>query len=167
MNLNCEYLVILERGERNWGAYAPDIPGCISTGKDRKETRRNFMEALQGHLDWMQRDGDVIPPPQAETEFVTITLPGLAPRRYLIILQPTLLGNWSATPADVPDLVLEFTTRAETLHLLRVALQSQLETMLAAGEPLPEPASEAVTVTVRQADVSAEADISAEALVAA
>lgn len=152
MNPQSEYLVILERGERNWGAYAPDILGCISTGKNREQTHRNFTEALQGHLEWMQRDGDLIPVPQAETETVTITLSGHAPRRYLVILQPTPLGNWSATPADVPDLVLEFSTRAETLHLLGGALQSHLEARLAAGEALPEPASEASTVTVRLSD---------------
>lgn len=157
MNLQSEYLVILERGKRNWGAYAPDILGCISTGKNKEQTHRNFTEALQGHLDWMQRDGDPIPTPQAETELVTITLSGLAPRRYLVILQPTPLGNWSATPADVPDLILEFSSRAETLHLLRVALQSHCETQLAAGETLPEPASEAATVTVQLAEALAAA----------
>lgn len=160
MNSQSEYLVILERGERNWGAYAPDILGCISTGKDSEQTRRNFAEALQGHLDWMQRDGDSIPPPQAETETVTVMLSGYAPRRYLVILQPTPLGNWSASPADVPDLVLEFSTRAETLHLLRAALQSYLESVLATGGVLPEPASEADTVVVRLG-------LNAESLVAA
>ena len=153
MNPQTEYLMILERGERNWGAYAPDILGCISTGKNKEQTHRSFTEALQGHLEWMQRDGDPIPAPQAETDTVTVTLSGHAPRRYLVILQPTPLGNWSATPADVPDLVLEFSTRAETLHLLRAALQSHLEAALTNGEPLPEPASEAATVTVQLTDV--------------
>ena len=152
MSPQSEYLVVLERGEHNWGAYAPDILGCISTGKNKEQTLHNFTEALQGHLDWMQRDGDIIPAPQAETEMVTITLSGLAPRRYLIILQPTFLGNWSVTPADVPDLVLEFSTRAEALHLLRAALQSHLEMLLENGVAIPEPASEAATVTVRLAD---------------
>ena len=152
MNSQSEYLVILERGERNWGAYAPDILGCISTGKNKEQTQRNFTEALQGHLDWMQRDGDPIPAPQAETEQATITLSGHAPRRYLVILQPNPLGNWSATPADVPDLVVEFSTRAEALRLLQAALQSHLEAALASGEPLPEPVSEVATVTVQLAD---------------
>ena len=146
------YLIILEPAENNWSAYAPDVLGCISAADTLADTRAMLQEALQGHLDWMQRDGDPIPVPQAETEMVTITLSGHAPRRYLVILQPTPLGNWSATPADVPDLVLEFSARAETLHLLRVALQSHLEALLAAGETLPEPASEASAVTVRLAD---------------
>lgn len=147
-----QYLLVLERGETSWGAYAPDIPGCIAVEDTRQKVQALFQDAVQEHLGWMQRDGDPIPAPQAETELVTIALSGLAPRRYLVILQPTPLGNWSATPADVPDLVLEFSSRAETLHLLRVALQSHFETQLAAGETLPEPASEAATVTVQLAE---------------
>ena len=26
------YAVILEKGETNWGAYSPDVPGCIAIG---------------------------------------------------------------------------------------------------------------------------------------
>lgn len=151
-----QYLLILERGETSWGAYAPDVPGCVAVEDSRQQVQALFQDAVQEHLDWMQQDGDPIPLPQAETETVAITLSGHAPRRYLVILQPTPLGNWSA-PADVPDLVLEFSTRAETLHLLWAALQSHLETLLTNGEPLPEPASEAATISV----------LLAEALVAA
>jgi predicted RNase H-like HicB family nuclease len=146
------YLLILEHGPTSWGAYSPEIPGCIAAAETRGEVETLFQDAVQEHLDWMHRDGDPIPEPQAETDSVIVTLSGHAPRRYLVILQPTLLGNWSATPADVPDLILEFSTRTETLHLLRVALQTHLETLLTNGEPLPEPASEAATVAVRLAD---------------
>lgn len=24
-----QYLVIYERGEQSWGAYSPDLPGCV------------------------------------------------------------------------------------------------------------------------------------------
>lgn len=152
MKTQDDYLVILEQGTHNWGAYCPDVLGCTSTGRDQAETRRNFTEALQGHLDWMQRDGDPPPAPRTETDTVAIALPGHAPRRYLVVLQPTPLGNWSATPADVPDLVLEFATRAEALYLLQAALQSHVEILLANGEPLPEPASEPATTSIRLAD---------------
>ncbi len=147
-----QYLLILERGETSWGAYAPDIAGCIAVADTREEVQVMFQEAVQEHLDWMHSDGDPIPAPQAETDIVTIAISGHAPRRYLVILQPTPLGNWSATPADIPDLVLEFSTRAETLHLLRTALQSLLETLLTNGKSLPEPASEAATVSIRLTD---------------
>ncbi len=152
-----EYLTILERGATSWGAYAPDILGCIAVNDTREGVHRMFQEALQGHLDWMLKDGDPIPPPAAQTDTVTIALAGQPPRRFLTILQPTPLGNWSASAADVPDLVLEFSTRAGALRLLQAALQSHLETLTADGEVVPEPASEASTVSVRLADLSAVA----------
>ena len=148
------YLLILEHGPTSWGAYSPDIPGCIAAAETRGEVEALFQDAVQEHLDWMHRDGDRIPVSEAETEMITVMLSGHAPRRYLVILQPTRLGNWSATPADVPDLVLEFSTRAETMHLLRAAMQSLLEMLIANSEPLPEPASEATTVSVRLAEMS-------------
>lgn len=114
-------------------------------------------EALQGHLDWMREDGDPIPAPAAETDTVTIALAGQPLRRYLTILQPTPLGGWSASAADVPDLVLEFSTRAGALRLFQIALQNHFDTLLADGEPIPEPASETATVSVRLADLSVAA----------
>lgn len=152
-----EYLTILERGTTSWGAYAPDVLGCIAADDTREGVQRMFQEALQDHLDWMREDGDPIPPPAAETDSVTIALAGQPPRRYLTILQPTPIGGWSASAADVPDLVLEFSTRAGALRLLQTALQSHLETLLADGEPIPEPASEASTVTVHLANLSVAA----------
>ena len=149
------YTLILEHGPKSWGAYCPDLPGCIAVGKTRSQVESRYREAAEAWIEATLEDSGPIPPPQAETEQVTITLSGHAPRRYLVILQPTVLGNWSATPADVPDLVLEFSTRAETLHLLRAALQSHLEMLLENGEAVPEPASEAATVTVRLAELPA------------
>lgn len=152
-----EYLTILEHGATSWGAYAPDVPGCIAVDDTREGVQRMFHEALQGHLDWMRADGDPIPPPAAETDTITVALAGQPPRRYLTILQPTTLGGWSVSAADVPDLVLEFSTRAGALRLLQTALQSHLEELSADGEPLPEPASEASVVTVRRPDLSVAA----------
>lgn len=53
--------VILEKGPRNYSAYAPEVPGCISTGKTVEETLRNMQSALKGHLEWMAKDGDEMP----------------------------------------------------------------------------------------------------------
>jgi len=48
--------VILEEGEHNWGAFAPSIPGCVTTGRDREETLKNIAEAISFHLDSLHRD---------------------------------------------------------------------------------------------------------------
>lgn len=147
-----EYTLILEHGPTSWGAYCPDLPGCIAAAKTRQEVKKLYGEAAEAWMEATLEDGDPVPAPEAETETVTVMLLGHAPRRYLVILQPTMLGNWSVSAADVPDLILEFSARAEALHLFQAALQSHLEMLLANGAPLPEPASEATTVSVRLAD---------------
>jgi predicted RNase H-like HicB family nuclease len=57
------YPVILEKGDTSYGSYVPDIPGCIAVGETPEETLKLMQEALQEHLELMQKDGDVIPDP--------------------------------------------------------------------------------------------------------
>lgn len=57
------YLVVIERTPNNYGAYVPDLPGCISVGDSLEEVTANIREALELHLEGMLEDGDPIPPP--------------------------------------------------------------------------------------------------------
>jgi predicted RNase H-like HicB family nuclease len=57
------FLVVYEHGKRNYGGFAPDIPGCISTAKTLREMRRLMREALESHLEFMAADGDPMPTP--------------------------------------------------------------------------------------------------------
>ena len=34
-----EYVVVFERGESSYGAYVPDLPGCIAVGETKEEAR--------------------------------------------------------------------------------------------------------------------------------
>jgi predicted RNase H-like HicB family nuclease len=52
------------------GSYVPDIPGCIAVGDTPEETLKLMQEALQEHLDLMQKDGDIIPDPSPITSIV-------------------------------------------------------------------------------------------------
>ncbi len=66
-----KYLVLVEKGERNYSAYAPDVPGCVSAGDTVDETLHNFQEALKLHLEGLFEDGDPAPPSTfAAAEFV-------------------------------------------------------------------------------------------------
>jgi predicted RNase H-like HicB family nuclease len=58
-----KFLVVYEHGRRNYGGFAPDIPGCISTGKTLSDMRRMMKEAMEAHLDFMASDGDLMPQP--------------------------------------------------------------------------------------------------------
>ena len=55
------YAIILLPGPNNWGAFSPNVPGCVSTGQTAEETLSNFLEALEFHLEGLQEDGDPIP----------------------------------------------------------------------------------------------------------
>lgn len=44
------YAMIIEKGERNYSAYLPDLPGCIATGKSIKEVKQRMKEAVELHL---------------------------------------------------------------------------------------------------------------------
>ena len=61
--MGVKYAVIFEQAERNWAAYVPDLPGCITTGRTLEETERNIREAIEGHLKTLSEFGDPVPQP--------------------------------------------------------------------------------------------------------
>lgn len=67
-----QYTVIYEKGETSWGAYVPDLPGCVAAGRTRKEVEKLIRGAIEMHLEAMRRDGDAIPPPRTFAESVAI-----------------------------------------------------------------------------------------------
>ncbi len=42
--------VVIEQGETSYGAYAPDLPGCIAVGEIKEEVLRLVKEAIEFHL---------------------------------------------------------------------------------------------------------------------
>jgi len=66
------YMVVVERGETSWGAHVPDLPGCIAVGESREEALRLIREAIQLHIEGLAQDGQPIPEPSSEGEFVEV-----------------------------------------------------------------------------------------------
>ena len=54
-------VVLHKPSERNYSAYAPEVPGCVATGKTKEQTLRLMQEALQLHLEGTLEDGEPIP----------------------------------------------------------------------------------------------------------
>ena len=67
-----KYLVIYEKAKSNYSAYSPDIPGCIATGKTRREAEKNIKEAINLHLEGLKEDGLELPKPSSFTEYVEV-----------------------------------------------------------------------------------------------
>ncbi|UMQ53423.1 type II toxin-antitoxin system HicB family antitoxin [Leptospira interrogans] len=62
-----EYPVIIEKSSTGYGAYVPDLPGCVSVGETEEEVTRLIKEAIEYHLEGMRRDGELIPAPSKVT----------------------------------------------------------------------------------------------------
>ena len=58
-----EYVVIYEKGNNSYGAYVPDLPGCITVGETLEETQTLIQEAIEFHIEGLQEDGDDVPQP--------------------------------------------------------------------------------------------------------
>ena len=66
------YAIVIEKGEGNYGAYVPDLPGCVATGDTIEETEREIQEAIEFHLEGMRADGLPIPQPSSLVEYVEV-----------------------------------------------------------------------------------------------
>ena len=66
------YTVIYERGKTNWGAYTPDLPGCVSIGDTLLDVQENIKEAIELYLEVLQEDGQPIPKPSIEAGKIAV-----------------------------------------------------------------------------------------------
>ncbi len=67
-----KYAVVIEEGSNSFGAYVPDLPGCIAVGETRVEAVRLIQEAIVLHLQSLQEQGDEVPPAASSVEFVNV-----------------------------------------------------------------------------------------------
>ncbi len=72
------FLVIIEKGIENYGAYSPDLPGCIAVGDTLEEVEKLMREAITMHIQGMIEDHEPIPLPQSTAEYMDIAVPGSA-----------------------------------------------------------------------------------------
>ncbi len=67
-----QYAIVIERAEGSFGAYVPDLPGCVAVGETEAEARSLIAEAIAFHIDGMEEDGEIVPEPSAHVEYVAI-----------------------------------------------------------------------------------------------
>lgn len=66
------YLVIVEKGPASFGAYVPDLPGCVAVGETRDEVLSLIQEAIEFHLEGLHQDGQPIPQPLSSSAVVEV-----------------------------------------------------------------------------------------------
>ena len=57
------FVIIVEKAEGNYSAYAPDLPGCAATGASPEEARSRMQEAIALHLEGLRESNEPIPEP--------------------------------------------------------------------------------------------------------
>ena len=65
-------MVIVERGKSSYGAYVPDLPGCVAVARTRKEVLKLIREAVEMHLESIREEGLDIPEPGSTIEYVRV-----------------------------------------------------------------------------------------------
>ncbi len=66
------YVVIYETSRTGWAAYAPDLPGVVTTGCSKEEGRKLMQEAIEFHLDGLLEDHLPIPEPSTEAKVISV-----------------------------------------------------------------------------------------------
>jgi predicted RNase H-like HicB family nuclease len=67
-----QYLVVIEEGDSGYGAYVPDLPGCIAAGETREEVLALIQEAIDFHIEGLKDHGDPIPRPSSTAQVVEV-----------------------------------------------------------------------------------------------
>ena len=66
------YLVVVEQGATSFGAYVPDLPGCVAAGETREEVLDLIREAIEFHIEGLKQEGQPVPPPSSTSEVVDV-----------------------------------------------------------------------------------------------
>jgi predicted RNase H-like HicB family nuclease len=53
------YAIVTEKGPTSYGAYVPDLPGCVAVGKSAAEAKMLIAEAVSLHLKGLREDGPI------------------------------------------------------------------------------------------------------------
>jgi len=67
-----QFTVIVEEGLTSWGAYVPDMPGCVAAGETREEVLQLIREAIEFHLEGLKEQGEPVPEPRSYSEVVEV-----------------------------------------------------------------------------------------------
>jgi predicted RNase H-like HicB family nuclease len=69
------YAVIIEKAnDGGYGAYVPDLPGCVGMGETKEDALNDIASAIQFHLEGMKAEGLPIPIPNTEAENLVFSI---------------------------------------------------------------------------------------------
>jgi predicted RNase H-like HicB family nuclease len=68
------YLIVIERADDGgFGAWAPDLPGCVALGDTIEDAEQQMREAIAFHLEGLREQGQPVPSPTAVAAVMVTT----------------------------------------------------------------------------------------------
>jgi predicted RNase H-like HicB family nuclease len=67
-----KYAVVIEKGPQSYGAYVPDLPGCVAAAKTLAEVKKLIAEAIEFHIEGLREAGQDVPEPSSLCEYVEV-----------------------------------------------------------------------------------------------
>lgn len=64
------YAVVFEKSESSFGAYVPDLPGCVAVGASLAEAKTQISEAMKQHLAEFKSEGKHPPEPASVVAYI-------------------------------------------------------------------------------------------------
>jgi predicted RNase H-like HicB family nuclease len=68
------YAIVVEKCPTSYGAYVPDLPGCVAAAETRDEVLRLIREAIEFHIEEMREEGLEVPEPLSSAEYVEVSM---------------------------------------------------------------------------------------------
>jgi predicted RNase H-like HicB family nuclease len=67
-----EFVILIEKGLEGFGAYVPDLPGCVAVAATEQEVLTLIREAIALHLEDLRRTGQAVPVPSIRSARVRV-----------------------------------------------------------------------------------------------
>jgi predicted RNase H-like HicB family nuclease len=67
------YAIVIEKGPTSYGAYVPDLPGCVAAAETKDEALNLIREAIEFHIEEMREEGLPVPEPISSAEYVEVS----------------------------------------------------------------------------------------------
>jgi predicted RNase H-like HicB family nuclease len=66
------FAILIEKSADGYGAYVPDLPGCVAVAESEARCRELIREAIESHRESMREDGEPVPEPATRVGYVEI-----------------------------------------------------------------------------------------------
>jgi predicted RNase H-like HicB family nuclease len=67
------YAIVVEKGATSYGAYVPDLPGCVAAAETREEVLQLIREAIELHIQEIREEGLPVPEALSSAEYVEVS----------------------------------------------------------------------------------------------